>query len=191
LRALADLTARYGEKEEAVELLKKLAEQTPEDSAIPFMLGHLLLEQQNEEEGIRQMQQAFALNPLLKMDCCQAIYTYYKQQGKHEEADRYLDEFYNGVSTVVKILEDRYKLSNGSKFLPHGLAPDAMAVISDALVKHECIKRCLSHTEGFDDRPSAGGSHLRADSRPALAGVEVCRAGAGNIQNRHRFASGA
>lgn len=76
---------------ETIPLLQSLLSQDNTHALANFLLGQILLSQQ-DETGIQNLEVAMSREPSLALESCKFIYYYLQQQGREDEAEKYLQQ---------------------------------------------------------------------------------------------------
>jgi Zn-dependent protease with chaperone function len=81
-------TGEFGDNTRAIELLQELLAAHPKHASGWYALGHLQLEEQ-DEQAIATLEQAMQNEPAGTIDACVALYAFLKEKGCKEEAETY------------------------------------------------------------------------------------------------------
>ena len=128
----AQLTAEFGDKELARTLLEQFVQDYPEHLQAQYGLGNLLLEA-GDEAGIPHLEHVMEQDAEAVLPACEAIYSFWMEKGKFEEAKSFLDQ----ARTMYERLEDdrleRTSVTEEDSFLPHGIPYERLRLLIDFL----------------------------------------------------------
>lgn len=146
--------ARARGSEEALPMLRDLVQEGGIGAEPRFALGQMLLER-GDPEGLRHIEDAMELD----RDCTPAgselAIEFLERAGREPEAERFRERLRAYNMETEKAIEER-KLENlraRDRFLPHGLDPDALRPVVDALRKNPMVVRAWLARKEVEYRP--------------------------------------
>ena len=127
--------------EDAIPLYRALADADPSDAQTRSMLGHLLLERE-DEEGLEHLEAAMSANVGLVRAGCAAAHGYLRRAVRPEEAERYWVRLREHEDLMFAAQAERSPgaVGPGDVFLPHGMDDDAARAIEEVLRRHRDIE---------------------------------------------------
>ncbi|WP_432810144.1 M48 family metalloprotease [Pantanalinema sp. GBBB05] len=118
---LALLTAEFGELAAAIAQLKTLVQQAPDHTMSHYRLGELLL-QHRSLAGLQYLETAILQQPYLLVYGFECLYAGLKQQGRHEQAAAYLQQYREFYPLWQRSRQERHELTGKELFQPHCLS---------------------------------------------------------------------
>ena len=100
--------------------LETILREDPDHNGAHFMLGAILLEQQNPN-GVEHLEKAIQLNPACAGDANALLSSFYFNQGNKELAEMHRARADEHSEMVQKQQEQALTFSNNDRFIPHGL----------------------------------------------------------------------
>jgi hypothetical protein len=151
----ARLTAEFRTNAEALPFFRALYERDPSNPKYAFVLGMTLLEEE-QEEGVRLVEEAMAREPALSTPGSAAIREYLIVTERREEAKRYEKQAYDSMERDMLAEQERSGVTAGDKFLPHGLAPEEVERLRQEFEPIEKVAEAYlvrKQVQHFPDRP--------------------------------------
>lgn len=116
----------------AVPILHDLIRQDPEHRRANYVLGAILLEQQ-DENGVEFLEKAIKLDAAMSGDACELIYQFLRNQGRQKEADSYrsrAEKYFEALQQQQeKVLNFTYK----DRFETHDLGANQITELQQQL----------------------------------------------------------
>lgn len=126
---LALLTAEFGEPAVAIAQLKALVQQAPDHTMAHYRLGELLLKRRSLE-GLDYLETAIHQQPHILLYGFEALYSGLKQQGRHEQAAVYLQQYRELYPLWQRSCQERDELTGKEVFQPHNLSPEMIEQVT-------------------------------------------------------------
>ena len=124
----------------AIPLLREVLESAPEHVAANYLLGQILIAQ-NDAGGIDRLEAAMARDPDAVLPGCQAIYWYLRRQGQDERARQYESRLLGHQELLLRAREESTHASAKDQFAPHGLPPEQAAIITQQVARFPDLQR--------------------------------------------------
>jgi Zn-dependent protease with chaperone function len=109
-------------------LLEEVVANQPDNAGARYVLGQILLEQQ-DEAGVGLIERAVVNDPGAEISGCHLIYSFLRSQGKHEQAQEYLVRAQKLYDNLQRGQYERATIYPGDEFSCHDLEP----AVSEAL----------------------------------------------------------
>lgn len=124
---------------EAIPLIRSVLEMQAEHVSANFLLGQILLEQE-DEAGIDYLEKAMAkaVDPVLPG--CQLIYTFLQKHRRENEAAQYRQRAEHHYDQLHLAQQERRSISASDRFEPHGLSAEVEAQFRQQLARYPQIK---------------------------------------------------
>jgi len=151
----AYLVAEFRGGEEAAPLLRGVLEQDPAHARANFALGQLLLAG-GDESGVGHLEKAIEADPAVTYSSAEAIYGFYKRQGRDAEAEEYRLSMAGKFEQLEAADRERETFKDGDELLPHDLTPEQVARLREQLAGIEELKAAYlarKRLEHFPERP--------------------------------------
>lgn len=132
------IAEKSGNNVEAIPVIQELLEIQPENPDANYILGGILLEQ-NDENGLEYLNKAMRLDSRLKLAASELAFNYLRLKGRHDEAKRYVENIENEQETLRKAEEERRYVLASDDFEPHKLTNEALEPLRKKLSYHEEI----------------------------------------------------
>lgn len=130
---------KSGRNAEALPIILELLEIQPEHAEANYVLGGILLEQ-NDESGLEYLNKAMRLDTRFKMAASETAFNYLRLKGRHDEAKHYIETIENEQEIMQKAEAERKYLSATDSFEPHQLPDEAVQALTKKLSYHEEIE---------------------------------------------------
>ena len=125
--------------EAAVPLLQDLLKKYPDHAEANYTLGQILL-QKAEKAGIAYIEKAIVKRMDWVIDGCDLVYSFLRQQGQTEEAERYRDRAEQHYQLLLKAQEERARVFDGATFKPHTLEESEVNELKQQLADYPQVK---------------------------------------------------
>jgi tetratricopeptide (TPR) repeat protein len=136
---LAQWTMELRGNQEAIPLLHSVLEMEPDHAAANYVLGQILI-QQEDEAGIQRLETAMAKDLSTVIDGCQLIYSFLQRQGREEEAANYRQRAEKHYELLLLAKQERSGVRTSDRFEPHGLSAEAEAQLRQQLASYPEVK---------------------------------------------------
>ncbi|HEX9917641.1 MAG TPA: M48 family metalloprotease, partial [Pyrinomonadaceae bacterium] len=151
----AALAAELRTPAEAIPLLRDVLSLRPGHAEANFLLGQLLLGQ-NDRAGVAHLEQASARDPDMLIPACQVLFAYFTAEGQPHEAERYREHAQNFFARLEEAEPERAKISSAEELIPHQVAPAEVERLRGQLSPFPEIKTAYlaqKRLEKFPERP--------------------------------------
>jgi Zn-dependent protease with chaperone function len=128
------LTSQVQDDNAAIPLLQTIVREHPDHVGAYFVLGAILLDQQNAE-GVRYLEKAMELGPNVTGDASIRLSGFYFQQGDRELAETFRKRAAEHLQKEQRLREQAVNFSADDKFLPHELSEVVLKEIQAQLDK--------------------------------------------------------
>jgi Zn-dependent protease with chaperone function len=128
----ATLATELKTPEEAIPLLRDVLQQRPEHAAANFLLGQLLLKQ-NDGAGVAHLERASARDQEMLIPACQILYAHFNAQGKPEEAERYREHALKHYAKLEEAQSERATINSPKELMQHEAAPAEVEQLREQL----------------------------------------------------------
>ncbi|HYG79919.1 MAG TPA: M48 family metalloprotease [Pyrinomonadaceae bacterium] len=126
--------------EVALPLFERALAAQPDDATANYLMGQLLLNRE-DEAGLPYVEKAMERDPEYVLVGCQAIYFFLTNQGREAEAEAYFERGMQHLEMLERARKERENVAAGDRFLPHDLAPEALAKLRDQLYGFSQVER--------------------------------------------------
>ncbi len=113
----ARLTAEFGENAEAIPLLREIADSRPDFAPARFILGQLLL-QENDEAGMALLEEAMERDAELLLPGCEALYAFCRRRGRQAEAEAYMSRAVGAYDALAAVEREKTTFTKRDVYLP-------------------------------------------------------------------------
>lgn len=138
--ARASLAAELKTPEEATPLLRDALELRSNHAGVNFLLGQVLL-RQNDAAGVAHLEQAAALEPDMLIPACQVLFQYFTTQGQTEQAERYREQANKYYAKLEAAQPERKTIHSPKDLIPHEAAPAEVERLREQLKLFPRIKK--------------------------------------------------
>lgn len=148
-------TAEFVGQEQAEPRLRELLEQRPRHAEANFLLGQILLER-GDEAGIPHLERAMEAEPEGVPAACAAIYSFLRERGREDEAERYRRRLFEHFEAAGQAQGERSGFADGDELLPHELAPEQVEAVRAQLRRYGRVKSAYlarKRVEHFAQKP--------------------------------------
>lgn len=125
--------------EAALPLLQDLLKNHPDHAEANYTLGQILL-QKAENEGIAYIEKAIVKRMDWILDGCDLVYSFLRQQGQTEEAERYRDRADQHYQLLLKGQQERSTVLDCDTFKPHTLEESEVNELKQQLADYPQVK---------------------------------------------------
>jgi DNA-binding Lrp family transcriptional regulator len=125
--------------EAAVPLLQDLLKTYPDHAQANYTLGQILL-QKAENAGIAYIEKAIVKRMDWVIDGCDLVYSFLRQQGQTEEAERYRDRAEQHYQLLLKGQQERSGVFESDTFKPHTLEKSEVKELKQQLADCPQVK---------------------------------------------------
>jgi Zn-dependent protease with chaperone function len=151
----AALAAELRTPEEAIPLLRDALSLRPDHAEANFLLGQLLLGQ-NDRAGVAHLEQASARNPDMLIPACQVLFAYFTAEGQPHEAERYREHAQKFFARLEEAEPERAGIGSAEELIPHEAAPAEVERLRGQLSPFPQIKTAYlaqKRLEKFPEKP--------------------------------------
>jgi tetratricopeptide (TPR) repeat protein len=124
----------------ALPVIRRILEQSPNHAAANLAAGALLL-REHDSAGLLHLEKAIELDPSTTGSACEAIYDFYREQGRQDEADAYRRQAEQYYDKVERRHEEAMNLTVHDHFAPHGLSNDELSDLQKQLLQVRGLAR--------------------------------------------------
>lgn len=121
-------------------LYTRLVEREPGHVGARFALGRILLER-DEEAGLAHLEEAAKRSDAAILPACELAWRHLRRTGSDAEALRWRERALARQAVVDGAEAERAQLRLDGRYLPHGLEPEAVAALREALAAHPKVRR--------------------------------------------------
>lgn len=149
------LTLEFKGDSVALPLLKELLDIDDDDVSANYLMGQVLLNQQNKS-GIKYIEKAMAKDIHIVVDGCQIIYSFLMQQNDTSTAKLYKQRAEKYYDKMLKAGQEREYIQTSDKFQPHGLSQAQLNSFCQQLSRYTEIKTVYlvqKTVEHFPEKP--------------------------------------
>ena len=125
--------------EAAVPLLQDMLKIYPDHAEANYTLGQILL-QKAEKAGIAYIEKAIVKRMDWVLDGCDLVYSFLRQQGQTEEAERYRDRADQHYQLLLKGQQERSRVLDSDTFKPHTLEGSEVMELKQQLADYPQVK---------------------------------------------------
>jgi tetratricopeptide (TPR) repeat protein len=125
--------------EAALPLLQDLLKNYPDHAEANYTLGQILL-QKAEKAGIAYIEKAIVKRMDWVIDGCDLVYSFLRQQGQTEEAERYRDRAEQHYQLLLKGQQERSRVLDCDTFKPHTLKKSEVNELKQQLADYPQVK---------------------------------------------------
>ncbi|WP_155749496.1 M48 family metallopeptidase [Scytonema sp. UIC 10036] len=133
------LTLEFKGESVAFPLLKELLDIDSNDISANYLMGQVLLNQQNPS-GIKYIEKAMDRDIHIVVDGCQIIYSFLMQKGDTNAAQLYKQRAEKHYDKMLKAQQERECIQTNDKFQPHGLSQAQLNSLYQQLSGYTQIK---------------------------------------------------
>jgi Zn-dependent protease with chaperone function/Tfp pilus assembly protein PilF len=126
-------------EDEALEAYRAVLASKPNDKAVKFHVGRLLLTHKKDPEGIAYLEKTMQIDPYSQFDACQIIYGFWMRQKNEEEAEKYRNRYLQESDTYQLAQEERWTLKTTDTFTPHEMPADVIHQLREQLEQFAMI----------------------------------------------------
>jgi Zn-dependent protease with chaperone function len=137
--ARASLTAELKTPEEATPLLRDVLELRPSHAAANFLLGQVLL-RQNDGAGVAHLERAASLDREILIPTCQVLFQHFTAQGQPEQAERYRVQAQKYFEKLEAAQPERATIHSPKELIPHEVAPAEIERLREQLTTFPRVK---------------------------------------------------
>ncbi|YAG11469.1 M48 family metalloprotease [Nostoc sp. DSM 114161] len=151
----AFLTFNFEGEEAAIPLLKEIIHLEPRHTSANYLLGQILIKQQNAA-GIEYIEKAIAEDSYLVLEGYKIIYFFLQKQGKVNEAKSYLQRAENYYDLICKARQERSDLREKDEFEPHNISDIEVNKVREQLSCYPHILSaylCKKNLQYFPEKP--------------------------------------
>ncbi|HYG10898.1 MAG TPA: M48 family metalloprotease [Pyrinomonadaceae bacterium] len=151
----ASLAAELKTPEEAIPLLRDVLSLRADHPAANFLLGQMLL-QQNDAAGVAHLEQAAARDPDMLIPACQVLFAYFTAAGQPQEAERYRERAQKFFAKLDEAQPERAMISSPGELIPHEATPEEVERLREQLSPFPQIKAAYlaqKKLEKFPEKP--------------------------------------
>jgi hypothetical protein len=135
----ANLTTELHGELLALQLWQEILAANPNHARANYQVGKVLVNR-GHMSGCVYLEQAIALDPDLVIPSCEELYRFHTFQGNLDSAEIYLQWRQQHLPKQWRSKLEG-KIEDTDRFIPHDLAPDAIAEICQKLSKYSSIER--------------------------------------------------
>lgn len=125
--------------EAALPLLQDLLKNYPDHAQANYTLGQILL-QKAEKAGIAYIEKAIVKRMDWVIDGCDLVYSFLRQQGQTEEAERYRERADQHYQLLLKGQQERSRVLDSDTFKPHTLEGSEVKELKQQLADYPQVK---------------------------------------------------
>lgn len=125
--------------EAALPLLQYLLKNYPDHAEANYTIGQILL-QKAENSGIAYIEKAIVKRMDWVIDGCDLVYSFLRQQGQTEEAERYRDRADQHYQLLLKGQQERSRVFDCDTFKPHTLEESEVNELKQQLADYPQVK---------------------------------------------------
>lgn len=151
----ASLATELKTPEEAIPLLRDVLSLRPDHAAANFLIGQLLL-RQNDPAGVAHLEQAAARDPEMRIPACQILFAHFTAAGQPQEAERYRDQARKYLAKLEEAQPERTTINSADELIPHQATPAEVERLRDQLRPFSQIETAYlaqKKLEKFPERP--------------------------------------
>jgi Zn-dependent protease with chaperone function len=151
----ASLAVELKTPQEAIPLLRDVLSLRGDHAGANFLLGQLLL-RQNDPAGVAYLEQASARDPDMLIPACQVLFAYFTAEGKPAEAERYREHAQTYVAKLEEAQPERATVNSSKELIPHQATPAEVERLREQLSPFPQIKTAYlaqKRLEKFPDKP--------------------------------------
>jgi len=151
----ASLATELKTPEEAIPLLRAVLSLRPDHAAANFLLGQLLL-RQNDPAGVAHLEQASARDHEMLIPVCQVLFAYFTAEGQPQEAERYREHAQTYVAKLEEAQPERASISSPKELIPHQATAEEVEHLRGQLSPFPQIKTAYlaqKKLEKFPEKP--------------------------------------
>lgn len=151
----ASLATELKTPEEALPRLREVLERRPDHAAGNFLLGQLLL-RQNDQTGVAHLEQAMARDTEMVIPACQVLFVHFTAQGLTGEAERYREHAQKYFAKLEAAQPERAMLQTGDELLPHQASPAQVEELRRQLSPYPLVQTAYlaqKKLEKFPEKP--------------------------------------
>jgi Zn-dependent protease with chaperone function len=128
----AHLTTEFGEDAEAISLLRGIVESRPDFVPARFVLGQLLLAEE-DEAGVGLLEEAMERDGELVPPACEALYAFCRRTGRQAEAEAYLSRGLGTYNALAEMEREKATFTKGDVYLPPDLPEEQVEWLRELL----------------------------------------------------------
>ena len=128
------------EKQMALPMFQSVVADAPDHTVARYWLGLLLLEQQNNNDGVSHLQYALEHDPSLLISACRRLYSFYLEQNQPALAETYKQRWQDHRKVWRIAQKERIKFDDTAQFAPHELPVLEIEQLVDHFSKHPEVK---------------------------------------------------
>jgi Zn-dependent protease with chaperone function len=148
----ASLASELRPPAEAIDALREVLRQQADHAAANFLLGQLLLREQ-DTAGIAHLEQASARNPDMLIPACHVLYAHFTAAGQPAEAERYRERANNYFEKLEEAQPERSSISAADELLPHQATPETVENLRGQLSPFPQIKTAYLAQKRLEKMP--------------------------------------
>ena len=119
----AKITWSLQNEQVALPMFQAIVADEPEHTIARYWLGFLLLDQQNNDDGVSHLQFALDHDPSLVISACRRLYSFYLERNQPALAETYKQRWQQHKKVWSIAQDERMKFDDTVQFAPHDL-PD-------------------------------------------------------------------
>jgi len=151
----ASLALELKTPEEAIPLLRDVLALRADHPEANFLLGQLLL-RQNDSAGVAHLERAAERDPGMLIPVCQFLFAHFTAEGQPEAAERYRERAQKYVARLEEAQPERASVSSAKELIPHQAAPAEVERLREQLSPFPQIKTAYlaqKKLEKFPEQP--------------------------------------
>ena len=151
----ASLTTELKSPEEAIPRLREVLERRPEHAAGNFLLGQLLL-RQNDQTGVAHLEHAMERDTDMVIPACQVLFAHFTGQGLTGEAEHYREHAQKYFMKVEEAQPERSMLQASDELIPHQASPAQVEQLRTQLRPYPLVQTVYlaqKKLEKFPEKP--------------------------------------
>lgn len=137
--ARARWTHEFHGTDAAFPRFQEVLAQNPDHGPANYALGQILLER-NDDAGITHIEKAMQRDPEAVLPGCHTLYSFLRQQGRQEEAERYRERAIHHSELLQRAKQERGDVGPDDTLTPHDLPAAVIEGLREQLARHEQIE---------------------------------------------------
>lgn len=137
----AALALDFQGPEAAIPLFRQALAKDPVHPRANYTLGCILLDQQNDEEGVSYVEQAMKRSPNVLLSGCEVISGFYSRQGRLADAERYRERAGEYYQELALARQERLDVHAKDTFEPHQEQAQVIESVRQQLSRHREVDR--------------------------------------------------
>jgi Zn-dependent protease with chaperone function len=151
----ASLAVELKTPEEAIPLLRDVLALRADHPEANFLLGQLLL-RQNDRAGVAHLERAAEREPQMLIPVCQLLFTHFTAEGQAQEAERYRERAQKYFAKLDEAQPERASITSAEELIPHEVDPAEVERLRGQLSPFPNIKAAYlaqKRLEKFPEQP--------------------------------------